>query len=365
MGYALAGLAIAAVGAGTSAYGTAQNAQAVGDMAMFNIALADKFGKRWTENTDDLIAEKNEKLYNSGDIFQRFESTGAFGDNIEVLDNLRKAQSDFAALAAGDFSGFESQLDRIMKDNLNATFGAGAPIGTYTDLSAEAIMGLRRTGLAEASQTTGFLNDLTNSLLGVEFGIMDQGFNLKYQIDKDRTNAIMGYGMQGAQTEGVGMQAAGNALQSIGSSIFSYGMYQGNQQASNPVRAADPYSTPVNGYYQPVPYGGYGSAAPVAPAAPAYPSVIPTGYTRTRSASATPSYVSDYTPGGYGDLPTLPPDGPMWNPNGSGGYLDVGYGVLPPSTNQAFNTPPIARGPSAAGYGFNQIVVPGLGIAGQ
>lgn len=299
MGYALA---IAAIGAGVSAYGTAQNASAVGDMAEFNLALANKFGKTWTGKAEDFIKQKEERLYNSGDIFERFQSTGAFGEDTEVLDNLRKAQSDFASLAAGDFAGFESQLDRIMKDNLVSTFGAGAPIGSYTDLSADAIMNLRRTGLSDAMQTTQFLDQISNNLLGIEFGIMDQGFNLAYQIDKDRVNAIMGYGMESAQTKGVGMQAAGNTISSIGSSLFTYGQLNSNNLTANAPRAGDPFSTPdAQGYYQP-----YGSAPSFyRPATSAPLSVIPTGY----NPNWTPPNVSPSLPDGpsYIDGSVLPP----------------------------------------------------------
>lgn len=220
---AIAGIATAAVGAGVSAYGTSQNASATRDQAKFNAYLENKFGKKWGANAQELETQKLDKLYDVGNIFERFEGAGAFGDT-NTLENLRKAQSDFAALGAGDFTGFESQLRSIMQDNLVNTVGAGAPVGTYTNISADSVMNLRRQGLGEATSVTGFLSSLSNELLGIEFGVMDRGFEQRYNIDRGRLSAVTGNSMAAAQTAGVGTQAAGGAVQSIGASMTNYGL---------------------------------------------------------------------------------------------------------------------------------------------
>jgi hypothetical protein len=266
MGAIWAGLAIAAVGAGTSAYGSSQNASATRDQAKFNAYLENKFGKKWGASAEELEKQKLDKLYDVGNIFERFEGAGAFGDT-NTLENLRKAQEDFAALGAGDFTGFESQLRSIMQDNLVNTVGAGAPVGTYTNISADSVMNLRRQGLGEASAITGLLSGLSNELLGIEFGVMDRSFEQRYNIDRSRLSAVTGNSMQAAQTAGVGTQAAGGALQSIGGSIANYGMMKagyggsGTQGAPkavplNPDGSPMPgYTVSPGGYYMQTPYG--------------------------------------------------------------------------------------------------------------
>ncbi len=226
------GAGVSAVGAGVSAYGTSQNASATRDQAKFNAYLENKFGKKWGASAQELETQKLDKLYDVGNIFERFEGAGAFGDT-NTLENLRKAQSDFAALGAGDFTGFESQLRSIMQDNLVNTVGAGAPVGTYTNISADSVMNLRRQGLGEATSVTGFLSGLSNELLGIEFGVMDRGFEQRYNIDRGRLSAVTGNSMAAAQTSGVGTQAAGGAVQSIGASMTNYGLTAAGYGDSN------------------------------------------------------------------------------------------------------------------------------------
>lgn len=256
---AIAGLATAAVGAGVSAYGTSQNASATRDQAKFNAYLENKFGKKWGASAQELETQKLDKLYDVGNIFERFEGAGAFGDT-NTLENLRKAQSDFAALGAGDFTGFESQLRSIMQDNLVNTVGAGAPVGTYTNISADSVMNLRRQGLGEASSITGLLSGLSNELLGIEFGVMDRGFEQRYNIDRGRLSAVTGNSMAAAQTAGVATQAVGNAGQSIGASMLSYGMASqgysgGGTQGAPKAVPLNPDGSPMPGYS--VSSGGY------------------------------------------------------------------------------------------------------------
>ncbi len=335
MGYIIAGLAIAAVGAGTSAVGTSQNASAVRDAAKFNAYLENKFGKKWTATADNLIKEKEDKLYNIGDIFERFNGGGAFGDT-NTLSNLRKYQEDFSDLAAGDFSSFEGQLRSAMLDNLSTSVGTGSPVGSYAELSANTLLNLRRTGAAEAASTTGLLSGLHNELLGMEFGVMDQGFNLKYKIDRDRLSAITGYQSQAASTAGVGTQAAGTALQQIGSSIASYGMYQGQQSGGAGAGGQ-------SGFYTGGSQGnimGSGGASqrptPYAYSAPAAYASAPIGYNAPVIASSPSyaglpaSYPSSSGPA-YGVLPALDPYQDI------GGYSATNYDMYGrPQTTPGF-----------------------------
>jgi len=225
MGVIAAGLAVAAVGAGVSAYGAAKNASA---MKSANNAAAyeeDMLYERQSKNLNKLIKEKENKLYNLGDIFDRFESTGAFGDT-ETLKNLRTAQEDFSALAAGDFSGFESQLRKSMSDALVNTVGSGSPVGAYAQLAADTQMQYRKEGIQTAVGITEFLSNESSKLLGAEFGIMDQRFNSEYEIDRNRVANKNNYSLGAAATEGVALSAYGNAAAQMGGSIASFGAYQ-------------------------------------------------------------------------------------------------------------------------------------------
>lgn len=348
MGAIIAGLAIGAVGAGVSAYGTSQNASATRDQAKLNAYLENKFGKKWMGNAEELISDKEEKLYDIANIFDRFEGAGAFGDT-DTLENLRQAQSDFAALAAGDYSGFESQLRQAMDSNLINSFGTGAPIGSYAELSANTLMDLRRTGLSEAEGITSLLSNLSNELLGIEFGVMDQGFNLKYGIDRARLDGVTGNSMAAAQTAGVATQAAGGAITSIGSSITSYGMYQNNLDYRNSLINNGGMTRPTQGAYGFDPRLASTSSpyysAPILPAAPNYnygnvdlpvdsfgldsgPGVLPSYPGDTLGPAAPPMYPSGST---FGWVPATP---------APAGSLSYGYG----------NSSPFA---SLAGVGFD------------
>lgn len=189
-----------------------------------------KLFSRQTEKLDDLISSKEDKLYNLGNIFDRFESTGAFGDT-DTLKDLRQAQSDFSALAAGDFSGFESQLRKSMSDALIATMGSGSPVGAFAGLAADTQMAYRQQGLQTAIGVTEFLSNESFKLLGSEFGIMDQGFQTQYELDRTKVSNINNYSLGAASQEGVALSGFGNALSQFGGSVASYGMYQGNLAA--------------------------------------------------------------------------------------------------------------------------------------
>lgn len=225
MGVIAAGLAVAAVGAGVSAYGAAKNASA---MKSANNAAAyeeDMLFDRQSKKLNKLVKQKENKLYDLGNIFDRFESTGAFGDT-ETLKNLRQAQEDFSLLAAGDFTGFESQLRKSMSDALVNTVGSGSPVGTYAQLAADTQMQYRKEGIQTAVGITEFLSNESSKLLGAEFGIMDQRFNSAYEMDRNRVANKNNYALGAAATEGVALSAYGNAAAQIGGGIATYGMYK-------------------------------------------------------------------------------------------------------------------------------------------
>ena len=227
MGFIAAGLAVAAVGAGVSAYGTAKNAEAIGDANAANSANENDLYNRQSDMLNNLIKRKNNKLQNIGNIFDRFEGGGAFGDT-DTLRNLRTAQQDFSALAAGDFSGFERQLQQSLQETLTSTQQSGAPVGTFAGLAADQQMQMRLTGLQSAMGISEFTSNESNKLLGMEFGIMDQKFNTNYELDRTRVSNMNNYALGQAATEGVGLTAYGNAAQQVGSSVASYGMWQEN-----------------------------------------------------------------------------------------------------------------------------------------
>lgn len=228
MGLWIAGGVIAA-GALTSAFGASQNASAQKDAYRKIRKAENKFAKKWQENLDTYIDAKEDKLYDLGNIFDRFKSTGAFGDT-NTLDNLRQAQEDFSALAAGDFTAFESQLRKTLSDSLQATVGSGSPIGAYAGLAADAMLDYRQQGLQTAMSTTEFLSNESNKLLGLEFGVMDQRFSTSYELDRNRLTNVNNARLGAAATAGASLTAFGNAAQQIGSLAFGGITNQQNNQ---------------------------------------------------------------------------------------------------------------------------------------
>lgn len=276
---AVAAVTVTAVGAGVSAAGAAKNAKAQAKANAQNAKNEDALYERQNKNLEDLITEKNDKLKNLGGIFDRQTSTGAFGDT-DTLKNLRQAQADFSALAAGDFSGFESQLRKSLSDSLISTVGSGSPIGTYAGLAADTQMAYRKEGISTALGITEVLSNESYKLLGQEFGIMDQKFNTGYQMDANRVGKVAQYRIGEAATQGVGQVAYGNAIQQVGSAIGSYGAKSQTsgmqtQQFSQAPRAvnietqqpyayaAQPSSYAKTSYTSPS--GGYNNSSSVAP----------------------------------------------------------------------------------------------------
>lgn len=232
MGAIIAGIGLAVAGAGTglAAAGASKNAKALAKEQKRIAQRETEFAGQWTTQLDQLVSDKRQELSNLGTIFDRMTSSGAFGDT-DTLRNLRQTQEDFSALAAGDFSGFESQLRSLLNEQYIRT--AGSPVGAYTQLGAQTLFNLRTAGAQQAQSTTALLNDLSYQALGHEFGIMDQRFNTAYQIDRQRLNAINQAGLGQASTVGVREQAVGQGWQQFGSLMTNYGLLGTQSQPSS------------------------------------------------------------------------------------------------------------------------------------
>lgn len=345
---AVAGLAITAVGAGVSAYGAAKNAKAIGAANASNAQNEDLLYERQSDNLNKLIKGKNRKLKDLGGIFDRFESTGAFGDT-DTLKNLRKAQSDFSQLAAGNFTAFEDQLKQNMSDALVNTVGAGSPVGSYAELAANTQMGMRTQGVQTSVGISEYLSNEASKLLGAEFGIMDQKFNTGYQMDRTRVSNVANYRLGKAATEGMGEVAYGNAGMQIGSAITSYGMNSqtmgiqqgyldtamkqaGSQQAvANRAPVVSNYSTPT--YSVPSSYSVSNLNGSNPSTIPSLPEVYSAPGTYLDAAVPYPNYTPNYenSNGAFQFSGYLNPGdyAPQYSP-----YTDD-TGMLPPLTYQS------------------------------
>ena len=311
-----------AVGSAVSASGAANSAKAIGDANASNAEREQALYDRQQKALNSLSADKMNKLSNLGNIFDRMQSTGAFGDT-NTLKNLRKAQSDYSALAAGDFSGFEAQLRQSLSDSLIATAGSGAPIGTFAGLAAQDQMNLRGQGIQTTMGISDYLSNETYKLLGNEFGIMDQKFEVGYKLDRDKVSGMNQYNLGQAATQGVAQTAYGNAGQQIGSSVISaYNNYQNRQTIQQ-----------SNANQLEIAQMAYGNNRAINPA---------TGQRFP--------YASGYS--NYNNLPIQVPTGAAANPmNGAvagdfpvvldlpSGVSDTGPGVLPPLNDWQYSIP--------------------------
>lgn len=321
MGYIIAGLAIAAVGSGASAYGSSQQADAAEDAAKYAAYLNKKFGDEQLDKLDALTEQKTERLKEVGSILEEYGGGPTAGSQ-ENLDLLRKTQNDFLRMGAGDFEAFDAQLKDVMAATLANTQGSGAPAGAFTQLSAQNINALRQQGIQSGISIGQLLAGESFNLLGSEFSILDQDFNLGYQIGKNQIDAIAGYQQQAAQSAGADWQAGGSFLTNIGSALVSYGtMGLNNATANAPKAQAVPQSV-ASQYGVQQPLGAY-PFMPQTSAAPSLYTPMLSGFNsgvQSPSVSASsaynpslPNYANPVDPGGYGVLPPLgafdnPPD---------------------------------------------------------
>jgi hypothetical protein len=318
------GLISSAGGAIASAFGADKAAKAAQQAAYMNVKDENALYDRQSGLLNELIADKKEKLYDIGNIFDRFESTGAFGDT-DTLKNLRTAQSDFSKLAAGDFSGFEAQLRKSMSDALISTVGSGSPVGAYAQLAADTQMAYRKEGIATSMGISEYLSNESFKLLGQEFGVMDQGFEVGYQLDRTKTSNIANYRMQSAAQEGVGLTAFGNAAMQIGgvmTSMSNFNTTSGIQSAAYGVAKG------ITQGVQPS-QKTYGNTAPTYYKEPSLPS-----YSDDNWMTNDPFVGSDVNPNSN---PILPRKGDVapenWvNPNAQTGYYYSQPALRPVST---------------------------------
>lgn len=308
MGYIIAGLAIAAAGAGASAYGSAQQAGASEDAAELAAYLHNKFGKEQEAKLDALTKQKTERLKDINKILNEYGGGPTAGSE-ENLALLRKTQEDFLRLGAGDFDAFDAQLKDIMAATLANTIGSGAPAGAYTQLSAQNIEAMRMRGLQTGLSVGQVLAGEAYNLMGQEFAVLDQDMQLGYEIGMNRIGAVSGYNQQAAQSAGANWMAGGSFLTNIGSALVSYGTMGLNNQVANA-----PKAIPVG----PQEAASYGVIQP----AGAYPFMAPG--TRIAPTNSTP-YYSGFNSGVQSPAiafnePFLPP------------YTDQGYNasLLPP-----------------------------------
>lgn len=225
MGIIAAGIAVAA-GAAVSAYGTSQAASAQKKAAGIHAGQAKKNAAKQTERLEVITKEKTAKL---DDIQNTLERTGggASLQSQENLDLLRKAQNDYLKLGAGDFSAFEDQLKDVMSSTVANSFGAGSPVGSFTQLSAQNIMQLRQQGLNTGLQASAFIGGEIYNQLGAEFSVLDQEFQTQNDIDNNRVGQVSAAVQQRADQQGAGTMATGSALTSIGSALATYGVSSG------------------------------------------------------------------------------------------------------------------------------------------
>lgn len=229
MGF-VAAAGIAAAGAIGSSVMGARAASKQADAQVANAVRTKKqeeaFRAKWDANLSTLIQEKENKLYDLGNIFERFQSTGAFGSTT-TEENLRRAQEDFAALAAGDFTAFEGQLRKNLSDNLINTIGSGAPVGAFAQLGVETQMNMRREGLQTATGLSEFFANQAQNLLGLEFGIMDQSFDTGYKIDRGGQDSVNAANQQIANQAGAGDMATASMIGNISNTIGGFGSFLG------------------------------------------------------------------------------------------------------------------------------------------
>jgi hypothetical protein len=224
-------LLAAGIGAATSVFGSLfgsrgakKRAKAERQAAELAIKREQDLHSRWSTNLEDLISQKEDKLFDLGGIFDRFQSTGAFG-RTNTEQNLRRAQEDFALLAAGDFTAFEQQLRKTMSDALVTTVGTGSPIGAFAQFGADAQMGMRLQGMQSATGLSDFFASQAQNLLGLEFGLMDQSFEVGYNLDRNQISAINQQGQLAAQQAGASQMAMGSFLNNTGQALMGFAGY--------------------------------------------------------------------------------------------------------------------------------------------
>lgn len=215
LGLAIGAKAVGSIFAGIGASKRAKEIKKATGQAQKRVsAFADEF----TGESKELKERKLGILGESENIFDRLGGF-IFGDT-DSLTKLREAQSEFSALAAGDTSGFTSEIESIVKSALAGTFGS--PKGAFENLSARNLFNFRSQGLQNALSLTNQLSGLGSSLINTEFGIHDQDFQNRLSIRENEVRQLNALSLQGAQTAGTGAAGIGNVFNTLGQGAFSY-----------------------------------------------------------------------------------------------------------------------------------------------
>jgi hypothetical protein len=325
--------------------GASQRASDIKKAVKRNTRDVKKFTKDQLEKSDEL-SEQKQKYLEEGDPFAdmgRF----IFGDpSAATYSNLRKSQSDFAKLAAGDTTGFQKEVSSIVSNSLASTFGG--PRGSFENLSAKNLLNFRQLGANTAMSLTDYFGRSGQQLFGNKFGILDQTFDRQAKLNEYQTNAINQMRLEKAGQSGVGMSALGNTFQAIGSGLSTYGAYTAGEAALKQNQ------TNMDKYFSIL---GAGSkvANAVMPSASFNQPPLPFN-------SPMPTSMAAYGGGGGYLSPTSLMDGFI----GLGGFAPRSFGTPFSSmvgstfmTNASFANSPIAQyaNPAAAG-GFDYTLVP-------
>ena len=210
------------------AIGANQQAKAIANAAKKGQQDIKAFSKDQIGKSDKLGLEKQDYL-ESGDPFADMGKF-IFGDtSMTTYNNLRKSQSDFAALAAGDTSNFSKEVSSIVRGALSNTFGG--PKGSFENLSAKNLFNFRQGGVNTALQLTDYFGKSGMQLTQNKFGILDQTFDRQMKIKEYETNAVNQLRMQAAGVAGTGMASIGNVFNAAGGAASSISSMMANNSA--------------------------------------------------------------------------------------------------------------------------------------
>jgi len=206
-----------------------------------------------TEFIKDAI-DINRKGFNFQDEIKKQNLDFVLG---ESKDNLRTAQGDFTNLAAGNFSGFERELNASLSKAGAESFGS--PVGTVFNIAARDRFNFRTAGLNEALKIGDFFSaqgtvdppnpvasafaladfeqrenaraqELNQFLLGSELSVSGTNFDRGTNISKigllSETNSLNAIGQLG----GVNQAAQASQLAGLAQGFSSASSLVSNQQ---------------------------------------------------------------------------------------------------------------------------------------
>ena len=215
-------------GAIAGAIGAKQRAGAIKEAFNDAIKGTKDFTKDQVKRSEDLGKTKQDFLETGDPLLEMGKFM--FGDaSSSTLSNLRKAQSDFAALAAGDTSGFSKEVSNIVRSSLANTFGG--PRGSFENTSAKNLFAFRQGGMQSAMGLTDFFNRAGSQLTNAKFGILDQTFNQQLALRQNELSQINNFRFGKAETAGVGWMGVGNVMNAAAGALSGFGTSQSNATA--------------------------------------------------------------------------------------------------------------------------------------